>query len=204
MKKWLLFLAIVTFIIFFFLLINFNEPFVVKFDNKMVQIFGGNKFIIMFHYLGETKLIAFITLIMILLLSRERDYRAMLFILLTIPAGNALNQGIKKLIRRPRPEIIDQLTSFSFPSGHAMMSVLYLFTIAYLVTKTITSRKKIVLIWGIVITLAMMIGLSRVAESRHFASDVIAGWSIGYSWFILCVIWYENRQRKLERIKKNS
>lgn len=204
MKKWLLFLAIVTFIIFFFLLINFNEPFVVQFDNKMVQIFGGNKFIIMFHYLGETKLIAFITLIMILLLSRERDYRAMLFILLTIPAGNALNQGIKKLIRRPRPEIIDQLTSFSFPSGHAMMSVLYLFTIAYLVTKTITSRKKIVLIWGIVITLAMMIGLSRVAESRHFASDVIAGWSIGYSWFILCVIWYENRQRKLERIKKNS
>ena len=47
--------------------------------------------------------------------------------------------------------------------------------------------------------LACFIGLSRIAESRHFATDVLAGWSLGYTWLIICVVWYELRERKFNR-----
>ncbi|MEG0386248.1 MAG: phosphatase PAP2 family protein, partial [Solibacillus sp.] len=55
-------------------------------------------------------------------------------------------------------------------------------------------KKKIQIVWIAAVLLACLIGLSRIAEGRHFATDVIAGWSMGYSWFIVCVVWYESRK----------
>ncbi|WP_301281715.1 ECF transporter S component [Lysinibacillus capsici] len=109
-------------------------------------------------------------------------------------AGNVLNQLLKKWEQRPRPEIEDQLTSFSFPSGHSMTGILYLFTLAYILAENSSKGRKILLWLGATI-LMVLIGLSRIAGARHFATDVLAGWSIGYTWFIICVIWYERRKR---------
>lgn len=67
----------------------------------------------------------------------SKNNRGILFVLLTVAAGNVLNQLLKKWVQRPRPEIEEQLTSFSFPSGHAMTGILYLFTIAYIFRRTI-------------------------------------------------------------------
>ena len=79
------------------------------------------------------------------------------------------------------------------------MGVLYLFMLAYLFSKVTTQHKKITVVWVAAAVLACFIGLSRIAESRHFATDVLAGWSLGYTWLVVCVVWYELRERKFKR-----
>lgn len=110
-----------------------------------------------------------------------------------------VKSSIKKWIQRVRPEIEDQLTSYSFPSGHAMTGILYLFATAYILAENNSKSRKI-LLWVGATILMVLIGLSRIAGARHFATDVLAGWSIGYTWFIICVIWYERRKEHSNRI----
>ena len=197
MKNWMFVLAIFTFIIFAFLMYSFGTPTFVNFDKEMASLVGGNKFIDLFHYLGETKFIFSIgILLLIWLWFYKGNYYGMFLVLLTYPGGFLLNQLIKRIVERPRPEIADQLTSFSFPSGHAMMAMLYLLTIAYFLAKEFKGKKKVNVIWIVAIILIFLIGLSRIAGSRHYATDVIAGWSLGYTWFVLCVLWYETRKRR--------
>ena len=80
-----------------------------------------------------------------------------------------------------------------------MLGVLYLFTAAYLFSKLFSSTKASIVCWAIAITLFVLIGLSRIAEGRHYATDVLGGWSLGIAWFTICVIWYEQRKKSLKK-----
>ena len=194
-KKWSYPLAILTLIVFFALRLTYQSDMILSLDKKVAEILFGNWYIEIFHYIGEPKFVVGVAIILILYLAwRAKNYRGMLFVVLTFAVGNVLNQMLKKWVQRPRPEIEDQLTSFSFPSGHAMSGILYLFTVAYLLSENNTKARQIQL-WIGAIVLTILIGLSRVAGARHFVSDVLAGWSIGYTWFIICVLWYERRKR---------
>ncbi|TKI62121.1 phosphatase PAP2 family protein [Lysinibacillus varians] len=195
MKKWGFPLAIVTLIAFFMLRLTYQGETIFNFDTKVADILFGNPFIEAFHYIGEPSFVITVALILMVYLAwRVKNYRGMLFVLLTFAGGNVLNQLLKKWIQRPRPEIEDQLTSFSFPSGHAMSGILYLFTVAYLLSEN-NSKARQIQLWVGAIALTILIGLSRIAGARHFASDVLAGWCVGYTWFIICVLWYERRKR---------
>ncbi|AVK98972.1 phosphatase PAP2 family protein [Lysinibacillus sphaericus] len=201
MKKWAFPLAIVTLIAFFMLRLTYQGETIFNFDTKVADILFGNPFIEAFHYIGEPSFVITVALILMVYLAwRVKNYRGMLFVLLTFAGGNVLNQLLKKWIQRPRPEIEDQLTSFSFPSGHAMSGILYLFTVAYLLSEN-NSKARQIQLWVGAIALTILIGLSRIAGARHFASDVLAGWCVGYTWFIICVLWYERRKRLY---KKNT
>lgn len=198
MKKWAYPLAILTLIVFFVLRATYQSEFMNTLDAKMAEIFFGNGFIEIFHYIGEPKFVVAVAVVLMVYLAwKAKNYRAMLFVVLTFAAGNVLNQLLKKWIQRPRPEVENQLTSFSFPSGHAMTGILYLFTIAYIFAENNSKGRKIVLWLGATI-LMVLIGLSRIAGARHFATDVLAGWSMGYTWFIICVIWYERRKKSFQ------
>ena len=198
MMKFFYFLAIVTTGIFFILYFNLNSAWVINLDVEASTLLKGNSSIKFFHYFGDTKFILIVAILLLVWMwIRKHDYRGMMFILLTIAGGNMLNRLLKVWIHRPRPVVPHQLSSFSFPSGHAMVGILYLFTIAFLVTEYSSSKTMRILVWSFAIIMTTLIGLSRIAGSRHFASDVIAGWSIGYTWFILCVIWYKYRKKNV-------
>lgn len=200
-RKWTFPLGIVTLIAFFMLRLTYQGETIFNFDTKVADILFGNPFIEAFHYIGEPSFVITVALILMVYLAwRIKNYRGMLFVLLTFAGGNVLNQLLKKWIQRPRPEIEDQLTSFSFPSGHAMSGILYLFTVAYLLSEN-NSKARQIQLWVGAIVLTILIGLSRIAGARHFASDVLAGWCVGYTWFIICVLWYERRKRLY---KKNT
>ncbi|KPN95816.1 phosphatase PAP2 family protein [Lysinibacillus sp. ZYM-1] len=195
MKKWAYPLAIITLIIFIVLRFTYQSDWMNKFDAKMAEAFLGNQFIEIFHYIGEPIFVVIVAVILIVYLAwKIKNYRGMLFIVLTFAAGNVLNQVLKKWVQRARPEIEDQLTSYSFPSGHAMTGILYLFATAYILAENNSKGRKILLWLGATI-LMVLIGLSRIAGARHFATDVLAGWSMGYTWFIICAIWYERRKK---------
>lgn len=202
MKKWFYPLGLVTLLGFASLLLTFTTDEMIQFDHRMVDILGGNSFIIAFHYIGETKVILTMMLLLFAYLwIRSKNYRGMLFGLFTVGVGNALNQLLKKWVQRERPDIPNQLESFSFPSGHAMVGLLYVFTFAYLLTEQQSNKRVRILVWLGAVLLTIMIGFSRIAESRHYASDVLAGWMAGYTWFVLVALWYELRNRNLKMNK---
>lgn len=192
--------AVCAFIVFCILWMTYETPFIQAFDKVAFDSLSGNKFITMFHYLGETKYIfTIIIIVLIILWIRKQDYKLMVFVILSVGVGYGLYQFLKRIIERPRPEITDQFSTFSFPSGHAVHGLLYLLTIAYLLNRTVTSKRVSIIIWISAIILALLIGLSRIIEERHFASDVLAGWLLGYSWFILCLWWYKRGNRDISK-----
>ena len=196
MNKWHYISAVCAFIIFCILWMTYETPFIQAFDKGASDLFYEREYITVFHYIGETKFIFSVAIILLLvILIRLKDYKLMLFELLSIGFGYALYHALKRIVERPRPEIVDQLNTFSFPSGHALHGFLYLVTVAYVFEKIVISKTTSRIIWTNAIILSLLTGLSRIAGGRHFASDVLAGWMLGYSWFILCVWWYESAYR---------
>ncbi|MGE7622271.1 phosphatase PAP2 family protein [Viridibacillus sp. NPDC096237] len=205
MKKLFYPLAIVTAVVYIVLFFNIKSNWIINLDQQVSDLLKGNEFLGFFHYFGEPAFVVVIAIILLLVLwIKDHNYRGMLFVLVTIAAGNVLNQLLKMWVQRPRPDIPDQLKSFSFPSGHSMTGILYLFTLAYLATEYQYSKKVKIFTWVGAVVMTVLIGMSRVAESRHFASDVLAGWSMGYTWFIIAVIWYERRKRIFKELAQKK
>jgi len=191
--------AIFSFFVFCILWLTYDTQVIHAFDQKANDLLFRVDFFTPFHYLGETKVIFFVSFIVLIIIwIRLRDYKLMFFMFLTIVGGFGLYQFFKHLVERPRPEIVDQFSTFSFPSGHATHGILFLLTLTFVCTQVKSSRITRV-IWIVAIFIFVLIGISRVTEGRHFASDVIAGWSLGYTWFILCTCWYKISKRQLKQ-----
>lgn len=193
MNKWHYISAVCAFIIFCILWMTYETPFIQVFDQVAFDLLFGLEVFIVFHYIGETWFIFTVSIILLLIIwVCLKDEKLMLFNVLTGVFGFALYQVLKDIIERPLPEFVVIPTTYSFPSGHTTHGFLYLVTIAYVFDRIIISKKTSRIIWIVTIILSLLIGLSRISEGCHFASDVIAGWMLGYSWFTLCVWWYES------------
>jgi undecaprenyl-diphosphatase len=77
--------------------------------------------------------------------------------------------------------------STSFPSGHAlgvMVSVAALLTVVLPVVRPALRGWLVAL--GIAVIL--VVGIGRVVLNVHHPSDVIAGWALGYAYFVACLL----------------
>ena len=194
LKKYLT-IAACSFIIFLGIAYTYETPAMQQLDEKAAQLLVDNEVMSFFHYFAETKfMIAVMILLIIALWLKGRHYKEMTFVFVAFLGGYLLNQGVKRYFERPRPEIADQFTSFSFPSGHAMLGCIYLFVLSFMLLQIFFNKSNKTLIYTITAMLVLFIGLSRVAESRHFITDVFAGWSLGFAWLLVCVAIYKGRR----------
>ncbi|MGM9948793.1 MAG: phosphatase PAP2 family protein [Lysinibacillus sp.] len=164
------------------------------FDEKVASWLYGSPFIEAFHFFGETKVMIAGTVVFLIWYVIRRNYRGMLFVIFSMGGGIALNQMVKRIVERPRPELPDQLTTYSFTSTHTTIALLLLFTAAYIITEHMSRRSVKVAAWSLAIVLTILAGLSRIAEGRHFATDVLAAWALTYAWFTLCKYIYEKNK----------
>jgi undecaprenyl-diphosphatase len=116
-------------------------------------------------------------------------------LLLLIATGGAffLNAFVKDIIDRTRPIVgipVIQAEGYSFPSGHAMISICFYGVLIYLAFKYIKNIKLKYLIYLILGLLILFIGLSRVYLGVHYLSDVLGGFSLGIFWLSLCILFY--------------
>lgn len=116
-----------------------------------------------------------------LLLRRKRPEGVLLGA--TMVLGTAAGWLLKGVVERARPGIeyarIPIPETYSFPSGHALLSFLFFGMVAFLFfTHARTPRVKIraVLICTL---LALGVALSRVYLGVHYLGDVIASWMLG-------------------------
>lgn len=200
MKRLFYPLAVATLLGFFAILVNYSEPAMLQIDERAAELLGGQPLLDGMSILGEPWMIASVSLILLVYLWLFRkNYRGMLFVFLAVGVGNVLNQVMKEWIERPRPDLQHGLESFSFPSNHSMVGMLYLFTLAYFLSEGSASKKAKTLIWLSAVGLSVLVALSRVAGGEHYFSDITAGLFIGYSWFVAVAVWYELRERQLRK-----
>jgi undecaprenyl-diphosphatase len=112
--------------------------------------------------------------------------RAALFVLVSVELSEVVSQVAKGLADRERPvTALVAASSSSFPSGHALAAMV---GVAALLTVTLPAlshpARVVAIVAGALIVVAA--GLGRVALNVHHPSDVLAGWALGYLYFLAC------------------
>ena len=98
-----------------------------------------------------------------------------------------LNYILKLIFSRTRPIDINIITEtgYSFPSGHAMISLAIYGFLAYLLWKSDYKYKKIGV--SLLVLLIVLIGISRIYLGVHYTSDVIAGFIVSLGYLLLFI-----------------
>ena len=105
---------------------------------------------------------------------------------LAVGGGLLINQILKLVFHRTRPQLWPgaHVAGFSFPSGHATLALCLFGMFAWLGWQFIRSsaaRTAWTLLMGLLI---LIIGLSRVYLGAHYPSDVMAGYLSGSFWLL--------------------
>ena len=117
--------------------------------------------------------------------------------LLAVGGGLLLNNVVKNAIHRPRPHAAAGLyQGWSFPSGHAMGSLIVFGMLAYLlILLGPRNRRAQVAIVGCATLLVLAIGFSRLYLGAHYFSDVVGGYAAGMLWLSTCISGLEVTRR---------
>lgn len=187
-KFWINLSIVIFFVLCFFIILYF----VVRFDSLQMDTYFYNifhdkiesefmtSFYKIFTYLGSFYTLMIIALLM-LIVSKNKKLGIGLSVNLIIVG--VLNVLLKIIVRRPRPEDINIITEsgFSFPSGHAMMSIALYGMLIYFVYKFIKNKGLKIFLMILLGALILLIGASRIYLGVHYFSDVLAGYLIGYA-----------------------
>lgn len=113
-----------------------------------------------------------------------RWYRAAIWTVITILGAVVLNLSLKYAFHhhRPVPFFVALPNSYSFPSGHSLLSFCLYGVLAGLLAGRTQSRLRRIPIWTVAALLVAAIGLSRIYLGVHYPSDVIAGYLAATLW----------------------
>jgi undecaprenyl-diphosphatase len=130
-------------------------------------------------------------------------YRWAAYLLTTGVLGGLLNLALKDYFERERPLLSEALRSasgFSFPSGHAMGSMIVFSAISYLTVRTGWRWRWKSLALALSVTMILTIALSRIYLGVHWISDIAAGIAAGAVWVTSTTAAYETF-RRLRRVR---
>ncbi len=130
---------------------------------------------------------------------KKRDY--IVYLWLALAADEIFNYLGKLLVHRDRPANPAYLeNSFSFPSGHAMVAVIFYGFLAYIWIRHMKNWKYKVNAFFACLVVVLAIGFSRLYLGVHYVSDVWGGYLLGFLILMTVIALYEWRQlRKGER-----
>lgn len=109
---------------------------------------------------------------------------------LTQIVSQGANTLLKLLFHRPRPDawLSIQESDLSYPSGHAVTTVVFFVGLAILVWHAPLPRPLAVVVVALLAVCAVGIPWSRIALSAHYLTDVFGGLLIGAAFLCLALI----------------
>ena len=143
-----------------------------------------DSFFLLITSFGQSVVVAAVGLALLAGLIYKRRFRGAALLIGGVGGAVLANLALKAVFARARPSLFNPLvseTSYSFPSGHAMVSSAFVGVIILLLWNTRYRVPAIVL--GFLAT--FLIGVSRVYLGVHYPSDVLAGWCVGLVWAAL-------------------
>ena len=123
----------------------------------------------------------------------HRLWQTGLYWLAAIGLAEILVKVLKVMLHRPRPSLLyDGVERFSFPSGHATMSVVVYGFLAFLICRKQRAGVRTLIALATALVIAL-IAFSRLYLGAHWASDVIAGMSFALAWIGALALAYTYR-----------
>ena len=139
--------------------------------------------------LGSTAVTALIVIIATLFFALAGRWRYAV-LMIACATGTVIGMTLLKgLYSRPRPTVVTPLElpeGLSFPSGHSMISAALYLTLGVLIARALPTRRLRVFAVATGAFLTMIIGVSRVYLGVHYPTDVLAGWTAGAAWALIC------------------
>ena len=188
-NKNILLISLIIFFIFITTLVISNKisfidssvyNFLISFKNDSLTNF--------FRFITKFSNVAFLVIfvLIVLLILRNKDAVFVIFNLIFL---RLLNYVIKIIIKIDRPNILRliKIGEYSFPSGHAMISMGVYGYLIYLIYKKI--KNPYIKYLGIIILslLIILIGISRIYLGVHYFSDVVAGYTLSLIYLIIFI-----------------
>jgi undecaprenyl-diphosphatase len=123
---------------------------------------------------------------------------AAVLVLVAVGGGLLLSSLLKHAVERPRPELVPHgsyVYTSSFPSGHSTMSAATYLTLGALLARVQRRRRVKAFLLGFAILITLLVGISRVYLGVHWPTDVLAGWTLGGIWALICWLLARRLQR---------
>lgn len=117
----------------------------------------------------------------------RREWVSAVFLFVGVELVGAVTELFKFIADRPRPATaMVHASSTSFPSGHAFgTTAAVLILLAFGLPMVRKGLQPWLIGAGVVAIVA--VGVGRVALNVHHPSDVVAGWALGWVWFVGCL-----------------
>ncbi len=152
-----------------------------------------------FTALGGNAILTLATLAILgqLLLTGKR--RVALVVLVATLGALSVSTLLKTTFDRSRPDLVPHGSvtyTASFPSGHAMLAASTYLTLGALLARVQRRRRVKAYILLVAILTTTLVGVSRVYLGVHWPTDVLAGWTAGAGWALLCWLlarWLQRR-----------
>lgn len=136
--------------------------------------------------------------IVAIILAVRREFGWAVYLVFASTAGGLLNWQLKGYFARARPDLVvavRQAHGYSFPSGHAMGSMIICSALAYVALRHFkTWRAKAAALAGAA-TFILAVSFSRIYLGVHWISDIVAGLSAGFLWITVVTVAYESARR---------
>jgi undecaprenyl-diphosphatase len=148
---------------------------------------------------SELFLLPFGALVVWRLAAAGRKHAAVLLVL-AAAGGELLDQILKLAFHRGRPAAFFGYPlpeTYSFPSGHSMVSICFFGVLAAVLTARMASRARRAAVWAAAVAVVLMIGVSRIYLGVHYPSDVVAGYCAAIIWVAAVragyIVWLRRR-----------
>lgn len=191
------FIIVIIIVIWIVQLLQGTIPFVdqwtIAFVSWLESSFLYEPFRLVTHLGSSFFLFPFVAIVTILLIVWFRSFLPGLFFGGGIYLTHKFNVFIKEIVSRERPSTSASLNAegYSFPSGHAMISIVCYGILAYFITKKLTSKRAILFVNIVFSLIVFLIGLSRYVINVHYLTDVLAGFFIGFFVLLGLIYLYE-------------
>jgi len=158
---------------------------------------GRTRFMNFITFLGKhTLLIPLNFLLIVFFIYKKHKWFALRIASLAL-SSVVISFSLKAFFRRDRPELqlIGDVSGYSFPSGHALIGVVFYGLFIYIIWHEVKQNWLKISLIIILIILILLISFSRIYLRVHYPSDVIAGLAAGFIWLVLSL-------RIIHRIEK--
>jgi undecaprenyl-diphosphatase len=173
---------------------------------------GRDEFMSHVTTLGDGVVLWMLVIVASLFLWQTRHHWSVALLFIGVIGGSFLNEALKVAFGRARPggvAHLDAVSSMSFPSGHAMVSLITYGSVAYLVARLEPTPRLRNTTWIVAGVIVAGIGISRMYLGVHYPSDVIAGFLAGLAWLafvasgVTAVRFFSPRRPEVRREEKD-
>lgn len=167
-------------------LLQGKMPYLDQLTRRFVDLLGQSSllepFQLITHLGSGFFLFPLVVIVAILLLIWYKHWLPAVFFSGGTYLTHKVNEAIKLFVARERPSISVSLNAegYSFPSGHAMISIVCYGLLAYFIMRKLKSKRLILTVQITIGLLILLIGISRYIINVHYLTDVLAGFFIGF------------------------